>query len=149
MRSAVFCILRDGPRVLLAQRMNTGHQDGNFGLPAGHIDEGETAREALLREVSEEVGVQADPAHTRLVHMQHYTRGHAGARTTYIDWHFECTRWSGAPSIGEPDKCGELRWCTLDALPDNTIDYIRDVLVRVYERGENYSEWGFDNIDRA
>ena len=143
MRSAVFCILRDDTRVLLAQRINTGHEDGNFGLPAGHIDEGETALQALLREVGEEIGVSLSPDSVKLVHMQHYSRERDGQRTTYIDWHFEAHDWRGEPVILEPDKCGELRWCELAALPENTIDYIRDVLIRVYENGENYSEWGW------
>jgi 8-oxo-dGTP pyrophosphatase MutT (NUDIX family) len=142
-RSAVFAILWRGNRLLLAQRINTGHEDGNFGLPAGHIDEGETALDALVREAHEETGIALDRAKVRLVHMQHYTRKERGERTSYIDWYFECRDWAGEPQVLEPDKCGDLRWVTLEALPANTISYIRDMLTQTYVHGRNYSEWGW------
>ena len=138
--SAVFVILKRGHEVLLAQRINTGHEDGNFGLVAGHIDAGESATQALIREAGEEAGIVLHRRHLRLVHMQHYTR----ATAVYIDWFFEATRWTGEPRIMEPEKCGELRWCDLDALPGNTIGYIRQVLDDIYTRESNYSEWGWD-----
>jgi 8-oxo-dGTP diphosphatase len=52
-------IFRDG-RVLLVQRGKPGAMHGAWSLPGGHIEPGERAREAALREVLEETGVQAD-----------------------------------------------------------------------------------------
>jgi 8-oxo-dGTP diphosphatase len=42
-----------------------------------------------------------------------------------IDLFFSATRWKGEPVIGEPEKCGELRWASLDALPANMVPYVR------------------------
>ena len=37
-------------------------------------------------------------------------------------------RGAGEPRIVEPDKCAELRWCPLDALPDPVVPHERIVL---------------------
>jgi 8-oxo-dGTP diphosphatase len=51
-------ILR-GPEVLLVQRAK-GPLSGLWSLPGGHIEPGELAREAALREVREETGLDAE-----------------------------------------------------------------------------------------
>jgi 8-oxo-dGTP pyrophosphatase MutT (NUDIX family) len=58
--------IRDG-KILLSRRFQTGFEDGNYGLPAGHADGRETFREALQREVREEVGVEIDMHNADLV----------------------------------------------------------------------------------
>ena len=49
--SAAYVLLLDGCKVLLSRRMNTGFQDGLFGLPAGHLNKGESVVSAAIREV--------------------------------------------------------------------------------------------------
>ena len=139
--SAVFIIFKRNDHVLLAQRRNTGHEDGNFGLVAGHIDAGETALQAAIREAHEEVGVRLDRCDLHLIHMQHYNLLY---EAVYIDWFFEVTRWNGELSVMEPGKCGEMRWCGLSTLPVNTIGYIVYALEEIYTHGRNYSEWGWE-----
>lgn len=39
---AVHLILIKENQVLLARRFNTGYEDGNFSVPAGHVDEHES-----------------------------------------------------------------------------------------------------------
>ena len=48
--SAVHLILINKNKVLLLRRLNTGYEDGNYSLPAGHIDQAETATQAVIRE---------------------------------------------------------------------------------------------------
>jgi len=58
-RPAASCaIFRDG-EVLIAQRAKPPLA-GVWSLPGGHIEPGETAREAAIRELAEETGVAAD-----------------------------------------------------------------------------------------
>ena len=65
--SAVFPILlrdgKDGREVLLHLRQNTGYMDGTWDFAgSGHVDENETARQAVARECREELGICVDPA---------------------------------------------------------------------------------------
>lgn len=48
-----------GTRVLLIERGKPGALYGYWSLPGGHIEPGEPARAAALREVAEETGVEA------------------------------------------------------------------------------------------
>ena len=40
-----------------------------------------------------------------------------------IDFFFTARSWTGEPRIVEPDKCADLRWCPLDALPDPVVPH--------------------------
>src|SRR5680860_1011719 len=49
--------------VLTRRSANLRSHKGQWALPGGRLDEGETAREAALRELHEEIGVALDPEH--------------------------------------------------------------------------------------
>ena len=130
---AVCLILRDGGTVLVAQRKNTGWKDGWFSLPGGHVEAGETAEQAMVREAKEEAGM--DVAIDSLRHV--YTMRRAGYGE-YVDVFFECREWSGEPRNAEPHKCAELRWADIGQLPAETLPGIRTVLAK-YPLGRTYS----------
>ena len=96
-------LVRDGT-VLLLRRCNTGYEDGNYSVVAGHLDGGEEIKAAAVREAREEVGVAGAEADLRVVGVMHRR-----AEDERIDFFLEATRWSGAVTNHEPDKCDELR----------------------------------------
>lgn len=55
---AVHLVLIQNNQVLLLKRKNTGYQDGNYGLVTGHMEKGETAKQAIIREAQEEAGIK-------------------------------------------------------------------------------------------
>ncbi len=44
-------------KILLMRRAGSGYADGQLGLPAGHVDPGETPTACAVREVAEELGI--------------------------------------------------------------------------------------------
>jgi len=128
--SAVYAVLSDGDRVLLMRRAGSGYHDGELGLPAGHLDGGEDAVTGLVRELREELTIDADPAACTLATVLHRAAEKPGD-AEYLDLVFTVDRWRGEPEIGEPAKCAELVWSHRDALPADVIPYIRTTLEAV------------------
>lgn len=56
---SVYLILVKDGKVLLLRRANTGYEDGNYGLVAGHLDGDESATTGMVREASEESGLHS------------------------------------------------------------------------------------------
>ncbi len=120
-------LLRDG-RVLLLRRYNTGYEDGWYSVVAGHVDGGEEIKDAMIREAREEAGIVIAPENVAVVGVMH--RRSAEER---IDFFLAARCWAGEVTNREPDKCDELAWFDLDALPANVIPYVRRALDNYHE----------------
>lgn len=134
---AVHIFLLAGENVLLLRRYNTGYADGNYSVPAGHLDGNETVTQAAIREAREEVGIEIASADLRVVGVMHRLSDREG-----VDFFAAATQWCGQPTNCEPHKCDELRWANLLALPPETIPYIRHALHNMQE-GHFFSEFGW------
>ncbi|WP_194410378.1 NUDIX hydrolase [Microbacterium cremeum] len=131
---ASYVFLRRHGAVLLQLRHNTGYMDGYWTAgAAGHIELGETAVDAAIREAREELGVVIEPSGLNPSTVMQRTDGTAEPREQRVDWFFVCDAWSGEPTILEPRKCAELAWFGLDALPEHVPDYERLALDAVRE----------------
>lgn len=53
-------VIVEGERVLLTQRKRGAHLEGAWEFPGGKAEPGEDPRAALVRELEEELGIQAD-----------------------------------------------------------------------------------------
>ncbi|HCT77025.1 MAG TPA: NUDIX hydrolase [Micromonosporaceae bacterium] len=131
-------ILRDTQgRVLLGMRQNTGWADGRYGLPSGHLEDGEAATAGTAREAEEEVGVLVKTANLRLVHVMHH-RTDSGRMALF----FEAHDWSGDIRNMEPEKCAGWGFYNPAALPGEAVAYIAQALAHIAS-GESYSEGGW------
>ena len=133
---AVYLLLRDGEKVLLSMRANTGWKDGWWSLVAGHVDGNEAAEQALIREAKEEAGIDIEAKNLRHVYTMHRLGGDVADE--YIDLFFECTQWSGDVTNAEPHKCGGLEWYGATQLPVDILGYIKTVIEK-YPTGVMYS----------
>jgi ADP-ribose pyrophosphatase YjhB (NUDIX family) len=68
---AVHLVLIEEDKVLLAKRANTGYEDGKWSVPAGHLDGGESVREATVREAAEEIDIAIEVDDVRFGHVMH------------------------------------------------------------------------------
>jgi len=140
--SAIFPIILqnkdDNVEILLHRRKNTGYQDGKWDIAAsGHVDEGETAKMAVVRECAEELGIDVKITDLSFVHLSHRVSNSGGR--TYYDIYFVINKYDGIPKVMEPDKCSELRWFKIDDLPNEIID-IRKIVLDNYRNDIQYSE---------
>lgn len=102
----------EGPRVLL---ILDGHR--NWGFPKGHIDPGEDAPTAALREITEETGLRDLALGPPLGVIEWWFRWRG--RTVHKFCHFflvESLSGTAAPQGGEGIR--ETRWCPLEEAHD-------------------------------
>jgi ADP-ribose pyrophosphatase YjhB (NUDIX family) len=138
LRSAVYLLLLKENKILLSKRFNTGWMDGKYSLVAGHLEKDETISQAIIRESFEEAKIiikKEDLIPATVIHRK--------SDKEYIDFFFVVKKWSGEPRIEEPDKCDDLRWFPLNALPDNLLPYIKEALQN-YKNGIPFFESGWN-----
>ncbi|MFE7801609.1 NUDIX domain-containing protein [Nocardia sp. NPDC057440] len=133
-------VIRDG-ELLLSKRRSNDEFDGRWHLPAGKLEVGESAAVAAAREAHEEIGIVIDPAGLRLFHVAHVI---GSGREARLGLFFEVLRWTGEPVNREPDKCYELRWFPLDALPEDSIIRYSLAGIRAFSSESTYSERGWN-----
>jgi 8-oxo-dGTP pyrophosphatase MutT (NUDIX family) len=130
-------LIRDG-KILLLRRFNTGYEDGNYSVVAGHLDGNETFMQAMVREAKEEAGITIKKDDLEIIHAMH--RKEPGEER--IDFFLRAGKWAGEPKIMEPHRCDELKWFDMEGLPENVIPYVRQAIDNI-KRGIFYSEHGW------
>jgi len=112
-----------GNQILLLRRFNTGFRDGEYSVPAGHLDGGETVMQAGIREGKEEVGVGIRESNMTFSSVMHRIEDEER-----VDFFLQVHKWDGEPFNAEPDKCDDVRWVEINNLPANTVPYVRQAL---------------------
>ena len=138
---AVYVILRKDDEILLLKRANTGYFDGFYSVPAGHVDGGEPAIEAAVREVKEEVGVTIKPENLKLAHTVHWVSP-VPYKHERIGLFFESANWTGKLMNNEPEKCSEIKWVNIAKLPDKLVPEAKSALEN-YFKDIGYSDFNF------
>jgi 8-oxo-dGTP diphosphatase len=112
-----------GNQVLLLRRFSTGYRDGEYSVPAGHLEGGETVMSAAAREAQEEVGVKIGVSDMIFSLVMHRTED-----DERVDFFVHVRKWLGEPFNAEPDKCDDLCWVDVNKLPANMVPYVRRAL---------------------
>ena len=138
---AAYLYFRREGQVLLQLRQGTGYRDGFWACAAaGHVEEEESVIDTAVREAHEELGVVVAPEDVRPLTVLH--RGEPGgpAIEQRVDFMFEVTRWTGTPTIQEPEKAADLAWFPFVALPEPVVPHELAVLRAVHDAGRHGTE---------
>ncbi len=136
--AAVFIILEKDNKIFLLRRAHTGWEDGKYTLIGGHLEGNETAMQAAIREAKEEAGIIIDPEDLTFVNVNHLV-----TNSERIHFTFVAKKWEGEPKNNELEKADDAQWFTKDALPENTIDIVKNTM-RWYGDRIVYTEYGWD-----
>ncbi|RRQ77560.1 NUDIX domain-containing protein [Streptomyces griseofuscus] len=105
--------------VLLIERGWDPHE-GQWALPGGHVDPGETSRAAAARELAEETGVHA--AAEELVQIGTFDHPDRDPRGRYVTVAYQLTVIPGTP-VQAGDDAVNVRWWPLAELPPLAFDH--------------------------
>ncbi len=136
---ASYLFLMKEKKILLLKRCNTGHEDGNYSLIAGHVDEGESFTNAIIREADEEANIKLKAENLKVVHVMH----RKSFDSQRVDVFFTANKWQGEIENKEPHKCSELIWIGLNQIPTNTVFYIKEAIHKIQNK-IFYSEYGWN-----
>ena len=135
--SAAHLFLTQGDQILLSRRYNTGYEDGQYSVVAGHLDGGERVKTAMIREAQEEIGIRLLGNDLTMVQVMHRL-----SNNERIDFFLQANRWDGMILNLEPDKCDHLAWFPIQQLPENLIPYVRKA-IQNYLQGIWFDSFGF------
>jgi 8-oxo-dGTP diphosphatase len=123
-------IFKEG-KVLFGKRKGS-HGEGEYSLPGGHLEYGETMEECIRRETREECGIEIDNVRFQLLRdVMYYMPKHYVQVGFIADWK------EGIPAALEPEKFYDLDWYDLSHLPEPLFGPSKN-LIESYKSGKNY-----------
>lgn len=131
--TCIFLFNPDNPEEMLIFKRAEGERQepGSWGFAGGKVDIGETAAEAILREVKEETGID----------LLHYSYVGEFIKDDYRDFVFMSTVWFGEIKL-DPKECAEYSWVTLDDIHNQQVES-KPVSIFSFTKAsvEFYEEW--------
>lgn len=116
-------IVRDG-RVLLERHARSYGNEGYFwDIPGGKVECGETPRDAVIREIREELGVTIKPLRLTSDILPSASTDSNGTR------HWLLATWECRIIDGEPSLTDGLQWFDVDSLPENVKSPDREIIL--------------------
>lgn len=124
----VGAILLDGDRVLLVQRGNAPMQ-GEWSLPGGALEVGETLEEGVKREVLEETGLTVEVVGMVAVVDRIARDNSSRVQFHYVLVDYLCRIVAGAAACAS--DAVDLRWAARDEL-DSVAPFTREVILKAW-----------------
>lgn len=111
----------------------------------GGVDGKETLTSALIREAAEEINIHLKSDDLKMCHVMHsFHSMPEGLSFEQMDVYFVATIYEGTITNLEPHKCDELRFYPLNALPSNTMPFIRHA-IDCMVNNQLFSEFGWEH----
>ncbi|MEV7972622.1 NUDIX domain-containing protein [Cellulomonas sp. NPDC089187] len=138
--AASYLLVLDRGRLLLQLREGTGYRDGHWATLAGHVDPGESAHQAAIREAREEAGIIVDPADLEPLTALHRFQPGGPQVEQRIDLFFLTRRFTGEPARREPEKAAAMDWFDLDDLPTPLVPH-EAAVIAAWRAGRLAAVW--------
>lgn len=109
------CVVKKEDKILISQRISASFtENAVFGLPSGHVEEGEHAIEAGIRELLEETNLKATSYEllTVIDDPNSQPSGHH-----FIHFAILVNQFEGELKNPEPDKHTDWQWVGINNLP--------------------------------
>lgn len=139
-----------GRREVLLGMKKTGFGKGKYVGPGGHIEPGETAAQAAVREVREESGLEVEPADLRDLGLVTFRFPFRPA------WDLSVAVFGAERFAGEPAESDEIapQWFPTDALPlaqmwDDARFWLPQTLDGTYLDAEIFYAEDCEHVDRV
>lgn len=132
---AIVVMRKDNKILLLKRGKHAKFAPEHYCLVGGRLEQGETFRQSLIRELYEEVGVRVSEQDLHFVHVFH----RKGKEHELVVAVFECSRWQNEPFNKEPDKHENMIWVVANVLPQPMVPAHQQVLALIAQ-GIAYSE---------
>lgn len=140
--SSIYLIIKNNEgKILLQRRQGSKLWRGFLALPAGHLDVGEDAYEAAIREAKEELDINITVDNISDVFVVNRKNK---SLLPYYDVYFELNGYNGEIKINEPNKCSELVWSNIKSLPEDMIEFEK-IALNNYLNGIKFSTIYVDN----
>ena len=129
-RVGVGAIVLDNRGCILLQLRKKPPEAGHWSIPGGRVEFGETVEEAIIRELSEELGIVVEVVELLCVTNHIVPKDDAH----WVSPAFLVRVVSGEASNLEPHATKEMRWFTLSAIPAELTITTRSALSAYFER---------------
>jgi 8-oxo-dGTP pyrophosphatase MutT (NUDIX family) len=136
--SQVFLIKKvKGETLVLLQQRKGGWADKLWEAGAsGHIDHGESPKDAIVHEAKEELNIKINKKDVEFISI--FFKKSQGQ--IFYNFSFVCKKWTGTPIVGEPDKIIQIKWFNINKLPTRMIPD-RKLAINNYLKCIGYSEY--------
>ena len=129
----VHTLLIENGEVFLLQRQHTGSMDGWYCLPGGHMEYGETIKEAAIRECIEEAGIDVNSIVLRDIYSYQFEEEQG------LNFVFLAQDWNGTVTNAEPGVFNHGKFFRLDEIPPKTLGWVKDSISSVRSGFEGVS----------
>ena len=138
-------IIRDQKILLLRRAGKASLFAGYWHVPTGRIEENESPKQTIVREVFEEVGLDVNPSLATVVAVKAPHFKNPELTWKDVSLFFVAKDFEGEPINKEPRLHDEMDWFDINQLPEPMIPVVK-FGIEQYVKGEAYGEFGYDDF---
>jgi len=118
------CVVIENEKVLLIKQTK-----GHWGLPKGHVEEGETEHETAIREVKEETNYDVEIVNEKRFVERYIIDNKIDKEVVYF-----IAKKIGGSAEKQEAEVTDIKWCSFDeAIETVTFDNLKQLLKNVYK----------------